>query len=275
MARAPGCITQKELCARNPTTQFTLQNSYKWMKGRSQPRSGEVYRDWALLLDLDQSAQFLSDCSPDVFTSLVSARYGLDPAGSGAPSAPAPASDPAAMFRGDYACCSSAWPKAARGRRIRGALPISPDADGTLRASYEERVSGGTLHYSGPVRVAKRMLSMTLSDTRPDTRQGHALFLNFPPPLPPVTVLTGLLAGSAYQDFETRPTASRILCVRSLQPAGAIARDNRYIDRCSETIDRDLESLGYDLGPEREIGALCREFLTTPGTGGRLEVPLS
>lgn len=274
-ARALGCVTQKELCARffdlNPKTQFTLQNSYKWMKGRSQPRSGAVYKDWAQLLDLGQSAQFLSECPYDVFAGLVSARYALDIEGTEPAAEDAQTSGMAAMLQGEYACYSPAWSKAARGQLIRGSLKIHLDAGGGLAALYEERVAGGTLSFTGWIRLMPRMLSAMLEDTA----HGHALSLSFPPPLPPGTVLTGMMAGAAYHDFETRPMATRMLCVRSRQAPGELEQSNRYIDLNAEQMNEDLQALGYDLAADLRIGALCRDFLSANRVSSYLEIPMA
>jgi hypothetical protein len=46
-AAALDCAGQKELCAAfrrvNPNTTFALDRSYKWMQGRSLPRSARLY----------------------------------------------------------------------------------------------------------------------------------------------------------------------------------------------------------------------------------------
>lgn len=274
-AKALGCATQKELCARfvalNPTTHFTLQNSYKWMKGRSLPRSGEVYRDWALLLDLDRSAQFLLDCPLDVFSDLLSARYGLTPAGIEMQLAEATRSGAGAALQGTYACYSLAWSKAARGRLIRGTLSITPDADDGMSARYEERVSSGALCYLGRVHLTPRTMSVVFEDPQ----NAHVLFFTCPTPLPNGKVLTGVLAGSAYHDMESRPTAVRMLCVHSAQPYETVIRGNRYLDASAETINGDLEDLAHDLGEEQGIGAVCEAFLTGQGADDRIEVSLS
>lgn len=273
-AKALGCTTQKEFCARfielNPTTHFTLQNSYKWMKGRSLPRSGEVYRDWAHLLDLDRSAQFLLDCPLDTFSGLLAARYGLTHEAIETQSGDSSNVGTHGLLQGTYACYSLAWSKAARGRLIRGSLSIWLDADGSLSARYEEQVAGGKLVFSGRVRGTARTVSIMLEDGEKD----HVLFFSFPAPLPPGTVLTGLLAGSVYHDLETRPTAARVLCVRSLHAGEVVTRGNRYLDACAETINRDLECIGYDLGTEQSIGAVCGDFLGKRGEDDRIEVSL-
>ena len=73
-----GCASQKDLCARfreaNPGTIFELDRSYKWMQGRSLPRSAQVYEDWAKLLGTGASAAHLQSCTVDEFLDLVCAR---------------------------------------------------------------------------------------------------------------------------------------------------------------------------------------------------------
>ena len=138
-ARALGCATQKELCARflacNPETQFRLANSYKWSQGHPQPRSGAVFDDWARVLDLDRPAQFLAECSLAEFIALVSTRYHLPDSELGLYLGATTPFDLADLLQGNYALYSLAWSKAAR--------PV--DSRLALHRGQGERQSPGAL----------------------------------------------------------------------------------------------------------------------------------
>ena len=66
-----GCSTRKELCARfravNPATEFDLERSFKWLQGKSLPRSMAIYEDWARLLGTARSGAWLAGCSTEAF----------------------------------------------------------------------------------------------------------------------------------------------------------------------------------------------------------------
>ena len=77
-----GCASQKELCAvfrqANPTTEFDLGRSYKWIQGRSLPRSPRVYKDWAGVLGMDRSADWIATCTLDAFVEALCTRHAVD-----------------------------------------------------------------------------------------------------------------------------------------------------------------------------------------------------
>ena len=274
-AQALGCVTQKELCARfhqaNPDTQFQLANSYKWMQGRATPRAGAVFEDWARVLDIGKSGRFLADCSLEEFAEALAAHYQLggetgDTDGSGA----APFSL-TALLLGHFALYSLSWSKAASGVVLRGSLHIEAASDGTPAAHYEERVAGGGLSFSGPVRAAHRALHLTLNDA---THQS-SLFFSCHRPTPPANVLTGIIAGSAYHDPESRPMAGRFFAVRHLQKEGVLTDSNRYLEGGARELARDLESLGYRFGADLDIGAVCLDFLGPANSPDQLAVSLT
>ena len=274
-AQALGCVTQKELCARfhqaNPDTQFQLANSYKWMQGRATPRAGAVFEDWARVLDIGKSGRFLADCSLEEFAEALAAHYQLGGETGDTGGGAATPFSLTALLRGRFALYSLAWSKAASGVVLRGSLHIETAQDGTLAAHYEERVAGGGLNFSGPVTAAHRALHLTLNDA---THQS-SLFFSCHRPAPPANVLTGIMAGSAYHDAESRPMAGRFFSVRQLQEGGALTDSNRYLQGGTSELARDLESLGYRFGADLDIGALCLDFLSPPNGTDQLAVSLS
>lgn len=274
-ALALGCVTRKELCARfyeiNPQTLFQLANSYKWIAGRAQPRSSSVFNDWARLLDLGRSGQFLADCPLDEFRQLLAARYDLAAGQSPDALASAAAFSLGDLLQGRYAVYSPAWSRAARGSIIRGSLEIAAGTGGALQARYEEQVPGDALCFEGRAAAAHHALHFMLEDLEHQS----SLFLCCRIPVPPANVLAGLIAGSAYHDPESRPMAVRMLCVRQLVEGEPIAKRNRYLDFDTDEVARDIEALGYSLPAGSEIGALCAGFLRHAGGSEMLEVPLA
>ena len=274
-AQALGCVSQKELCARfldvNPNTQFQLTNSYKWMQGRALPRSGAVYDDWARLLDLGKSAQYLTGCSLPEFVAALNERYeGVDDG---------PLVDDrddgsfslAALLQGSYAVYSLAWSKAARGLFIRGSLQITPGPDDEIRANYSERVAGGILHFDGHVSVSHRAIHILLRDRKHQS----SVLLTCHMPAPPANVLTGIMAGAAYHDPESRPMAVRLICVRNLAADGDPAERNRYLEGDLDGFDADIAALGYRLNKRQSLGAICSDFLRPRDSQERVEISLA
>jgi len=274
-AKALGCVTQKELCARflevNPQTQFELGNSYKWISGRAQPRSGGVFDDWARVLDLERSGRFLADCPLEEFRLLLAGRYEIaDDAPTAEPKV-AEAFSLGRMLQGSYAVYSLAWSKAARGSVIRGWLEIEPGEGGELAAQYSEQLPGGALTFSGRGVASHRALHFFLEDPEHQS----TLFLCCHTPTAPGNALLGLMAGSAYHDPESRPMAVRMLCVRNLNPSDGMASPNRYLGPSVDDIQKDIRGLGYHLAEDSDIGELCASYLS-PGDGwGVVEVPMA
>jgi hypothetical protein len=59
-----GLITRKDLAAAfrrvNAATPFDIERAHKWLQGRSSPRDTRLYQDWALVLGIDQSAEWIA-----------------------------------------------------------------------------------------------------------------------------------------------------------------------------------------------------------------------
>lgn len=79
---ALGFTTQKELHRRfleiAPGSGLEQDNLYKWIQGRSTPRSSKIYEHWAGMLRLDRPLSHLKSCSIDEFVDDMIGAYGLD-----------------------------------------------------------------------------------------------------------------------------------------------------------------------------------------------------
>jgi hypothetical protein len=274
-AQALGCVSQKELCARfleiNPNTQFRLANSYKWIQGRALPRSGAVYEDWARLLGLGKSAQFLTSCSLSEFVEALTAQGQHINDSSIVGEGDDGAFSLATLLQGNYAMYSLAWSKAARGLFVRGSLEIAAGSGNEIFANYSERVAGGILSFNGQVSVSHRAIHIILHDKKHQS----SVLLSCHTPAPPANIITGIMAGSAYHDPESRPMAVRLICVRKLTARGDLTASNRYLESGLEEFEEDIVALGYRLNKHQSIGAICSNFLRPPNSQERVEISLA
>lgn len=271
-----GCATQKDLCLLfrkvNPETEFDLERSYNWIRGRSRPRSARVYEDWAALLGTGRPTGFLTSCSMEEFLEVVAPCFGLslaelagmagDRAAGAEPGGTA--NRPPVYLAGSYACYSHAWSPHFRGMVVRGSLAIEPvatkDAPASLTAVYSESVAVGRLKVRGPVEVTGRSISVDLFEAEQQLRLLMTLFL----PSPPASVLAGVMSGAAFVDFLAQPAATRIVMIRIPDAsAPAIERSDRYLDVAKEPLSADLAALGVPVGPAEaiQLDRLLHEFL--------------
>ncbi len=273
-AAALGCAGQKELCAAfrrvNPDTAFGLDRSYKWMQGRSLPRSAHLYGDWAAVLGLDRPGAWIASCALEEFADALCAQRGLDremllrradlggvPAGEAAGES---------YLCGAYACYSHAQSPYYGGRVVRGALTIEPGFRGanTLVATYSQALAVGRAHASGPVLLADRAISLTLSTCS----QGAApLFLNLFRPAPPASVLAGIMGGFTMVDPDGQPPyATRIAMVRVPIAVAKLEASNRYMDPVDNALSSDLAALGLWISDADGLEARLWRLLS-PGQG--------
>src|SRR5690349_2437186 len=77
-----GCGALKDLAREfrrvNAATAFDIEPAYKWLQGRSAPRSPQVYADWAALLDLGHPADWLRRCTVEMLAEAICARHSID-----------------------------------------------------------------------------------------------------------------------------------------------------------------------------------------------------
>jgi len=282
-----GCASQKDLCARfrevNPRTTFDLERSYKWMQGRAEPRSAQIYVDWAALLRTDRPISYLQSCTIDEFLDLVcdlhkvdrralAMRAGITPGVR--PDAIEPEFSAALTARyltGAYACYSHAWSPYFQGRIIRGSLLIkAPERNaGPLLARYSETVPLGSLQLRGPVVLDDRSIHMDLLDTSARFRLTMSLFL----PGTLASVLAGVLSGVTIVDAHPQPAATRILMIRVPTTSLALLDgSNRYLDPAEGALSSDLIALGLPVSAPAELDALLEEFLGADAAGSYIKV---
>jgi hypothetical protein len=165
---ALGSKRQKDLALAfrraDPDTTFDLPRSYKWVQGRTLPRSARLYEEWAALLGLGCTAKQSLTESMDAFWARLTRRYG--PVRLGAPganrrrgSAPFPPAAKGEMAppHSYYACYSHAQSPYFQGQVIRGSLWISLPSGG----------QGSVAHYSQslPAGIARgRCIHHTVSE---------------------------------------------------------------------------------------------------------------
>jgi hypothetical protein len=85
------CLTAAWLCANsrkelaaafrrvNAATTFDVQRAHKWLQGRASPRGRGVYEDWARLVGLDESADWIAECSAETFLERLCGIHGVAP----------------------------------------------------------------------------------------------------------------------------------------------------------------------------------------------------
>jgi hypothetical protein len=275
-AAALGCATGKELCGRfaavNPATAFTLENAYKWMRGKAQPRMSSVYEDWAAVLGVGLTPQFVAAASFEAFAEALAPHFFLAEETVAALAAAAVEDDGAArapatdstwsaehILVGRFLAISPAWSPARRGSLIAGPVDIAARPDGWLATSYREHLFGQTVEMAGRLAVDGRTAqgSLTCSST------GRLFYFALLVPPPPGSLVGGLFCGNALHDPDARPTAGRIAFVRdrALGPEALEARA-RYIDADAAILAAELAALGYAGGEAAAKQLLA--FLVAP-----------
>lgn len=251
---ALGTPTQKELAAaflaRNPGTAFDLARSYKWLQGRTLPRSASLLAEWASLLDVGESHAWLAGCDLSAFAAALAKRYGrnasdlMHDAGlDAADDAAAP--EKGVFVGGAFACYSHAQSPFYAGRIIRASLAISPPdrAGEPLSAVYTQSFADRTASARGSGRPHGPTLVLMLDDVpRGLAPIVMTLFL----PMPPASLLAGLMMGAAALHPGLQPPyATRILAIRVPASAEAgLASSDRYLGRGTDDVVADLVALG-------------------------------
>ncbi|WP_207538739.1 hypothetical protein [Sabulicella rubraurantiaca] len=290
-AAALGVSGQKELCAAfrrvNPRTGFDLDRSYKWMQGRSLPRSQQVYEDWSAVCELDRPGAWIAASTLDEFATALGARHGLDPevllrrAGvderSASGTRKAVPGQEEHYLQGVYACFSHAQSPYYRDRIICGALlvesvaprskPGNPSGTG-LAARYSQALPSGQAYVSGPIlRGAGRALTLTLHE---GGSAGTApLCLSLALPAPPGSLLAGIMTGFTMLDPAAQPPyATRIVMIRVPVSIETVESAGGYLSAEPASLGRELRGLGLVLSPAAELEARLWRFLTA-SEGGR------
>lgn len=271
-----GCASQKELCAAfrrvNPQTGFDLERSYKWVQGRTLPRSPRIYEDWSAVLGLDRPGAWVASSELGEFVEAVAARHGADREalllGAGisrgtAPQATGPEED---YICGTYACYSHAQSPYYRGCIIRGALSIEPAARRAekLTARYSQALAVGHAFVAGPVlRGAGRALTLILTAGSSGAMPCISQLLL---PAPPGSLLAGNMSSFIMVDPNGQPPyATRIAMIRVPAAIEAVEASNRYIAPEPMALTRDLAALGLRVANSTGLEARLACFLTAAG----------
>ncbi len=281
-----GCATRKELCARfralNPATEVDLERCYKWLQGRSLPRSARVYEDWARLIGTERSGNWLAACSTEDFLEEVGTLVSIDRDqlravaaifNGGAPKT-TPLVDGADYACGAYAAFSWAWSPYRQGQLIRGLLRIDPGKRGRLAAAYEEALPSGWIRCTG---TAVRDGSVMHAEVAPGgSDRRDRLFFSLLVPGRPANVLCGLLQGTIINGPEPRPSAGRIVLLRlpgssELQPALATC----YLGADAGSLARDLADSDLPMERAETLAGLVLGFLGARADGNIEQVALS
>jgi hypothetical protein len=265
-----GAVTRKDLAAQfrriNPKTPFDVERAHKWLQGRARPRESQVYDDWAKLLDLGRTGQWIAECEIDAFLDAVCTRYERDRETLRSHLAPVAAGAAAqgrkAALGGTYACYSHAWSPYFRGRLIRGELSITPATQG-LVATYAEVLPTGRLMLDGIVNVGNRVVTIDVREHGGDAHFVFCLFL----PRPPASLLTGLMSGATVIGPDAQPSVTRIAVVRLPEPSPRLRQAEAYLPP-HPSVAQDLATLGLHIAEPDIVNRQLMAFLANGGEGG-------
>lgn len=249
-----GCTSRKDLCAAfraaNPATAFDLERAHKWLQGKALPRQASVYADWTRVLGTARSASWLASSARAAFLAELCALADADAATLEGRAAAfgKPVAEPARHYLcGDFMAYSHAWSPARRGQLIRGAFRLLPGPANRFRAEYQEAIAGGTFLVRGEARLAGRVLHALLHDTG----SSAPLFFTIAVPGRPANALCGVLAGATIASNDPEPSATRVVLLRSCDPA--IAAGNGYLPASALAADLAHHGLAAMAGPVRVL----------------------
>lgn len=287
---ALGNATHKELCGRfaevNPGTVFTIENCYKWMRGKTEPRVSSVYGDWASVLGGGLTASFIAASTFDEFATAVQALYSVPDAALA--KLREQSSDPLQvaigpggltshnnpwqtnrLLLGNYLAISLAWSRAEQDRLILGRATITQDESGNLLTRYQENLFGRSILSTGQMVCDGRLAQSPMICTS----TGRLYFLGLQAPTPPANLIGGMLSGGALYDFEARIVAGRIALVRDHRSEDEPRHLQGYMDASPTLIDRELANLGYQTDERRRRAAeRLLSFLREPAPSGLIEI---
>lgn len=265
-----GTVTRKDLAAAfrriNPKTPFDVERANKWLQGRARPRERQVYDDWAKLLDLGRSGQWIAECDVDAFLDAICTRHvcdrdALEREGHGATrdrqvreNGVQP--NPVAHLAGTFLTYSDAWSRYFPGRLICGELSVKTEAKSPqLAASYIQNLPSGSVHLRGSLAANGRTLAVELHD--PDTDEHYTMRLFRP--APPASVLAGFFSGPTYLSPETELTTARIVLVRLPSTCGR--RSTAAYLPAGASVAADLASVGLPMRNPAEVDRRLSAFL--------------
>ncbi|WP_340110132.1 hypothetical protein [Pikeienuella sp. HZG-20] len=286
---ALGFATKKELHRHfltvAPTLGLEQDSLYKWIQGRSTPRSSKVYEHWAGMLRLDRSLAHLKSCSIEEFADDVIKAYGLDPAmvttvaplGARPGAAdPDPADAPRAArddhLCGTFACYSRAFSPIFAGKIVRGILIIGPSSGASrIKARYTETTPFTELIHRGRVSPMNGLITLDLHDDRHDSH----VHLILHAPRTPASVLAGLMAGLSFHDASPRPSVTRFLAIRAPGiDLSALGGRECVFDEADHSIAEELIRSGLPIVDAVKFDRIVFDFLAGEGQGGFDHIPV-
>jgi hypothetical protein len=255
-----GCSTRKELCARfralNPATEFDLERSFKWLQGKSLPRSMTVYDDWARLLGTARGGTWLAGCSVEAFAEEVCALFQAD-AGELQARAAVFLGEKAVNgdgLSGEFVCYSWAWSPFRQGLLVRGELGLRPAASGKVGAVYSERLDGHLGEFRGSGARSGRTLHLTLSGAEGEHMAQSLLVAGRPS-----DCFCGLIQGFTVAGTTEEVSVSRIVGMRLPERGGA--QGLAYLAPEQDAVVADLGQCGYAAGITAALAEAVLRFL--------------
>lgn len=237
--------------------------------GSALPRGGQIYQDWAILVDLGESAEWIAGCSAASFAERLCRRHGLGLetllSRSEAFGAPRSAARPSRRcdLAGTYVCYSRAWSSYYPQHLLPGVLTIRATAGGeALRGDYAENLPIGRLGLSGPVSGGERVLTVHLADAE----SGMQLMLWLFMPTPPMTVLAGFITGTTFMSTKPQLCASRMIAFRMPPEAAPDLPTVGYM-KPGASIAADLALRGLAVASADALDHAAATYLAGSGDG--------
>ncbi|MFO1047266.1 MAG: hypothetical protein U1E52_05125 [Geminicoccaceae bacterium] len=276
-AAAFGLVTRKDLAAAfrrvNPSTSFDLDRAHKWLQGRAQPRDSRLYDDWSALLAIGRPGAWIAACTIEDFIDALAAEGPLDREallrqadlfGGGVQDGQAP------CFVGRYVAYSHAWAPYFRDQLIRGELTIEAERTRSRPfARYTEYLPTTTVRLEGPVTHQDRGLYLDLRGPNVTPLQ-FCLFA----PVPPASLLGGILCGLTLLSSEVQVSATRIVLARLPEGARGLRAGEHYLPP-DTSLAADLSRIGLPISDTAAVDAALRAFLGGGGGGGLDQIRLS
>lgn len=261
-----GCSTRKELCARfraaNPATEFDLERSFKWLQGKSLPRSMAIYEDWARLLGTARSGAWLAGCATEAFLDEACGLFQANAAEVQVLAAKFLGDRAAATgdgLSGDFVCYSWAWSPFRQGWLIRGLLTLRPAPSAKVSAVYTEQMERDPGIFSGNGTRNGRTLQLALSGQEGE-HMAQSLLLSGRPS----DCYCGMLQGFTLAGTTAEVSGGRIVGMRV--PEGGAPQGQGYMQPEAAVVAHDLQLCGF--GPEaseRLAGAVLRFLAVQDG----------
>jgi len=268
-----GAVTRKDLAAAfrrvNAATPFDVDRADKWLQGRAKPREQQVYEDWAKLLDLGRSAQWIADCDSEAFLDAICVRHQRDRDTlrahvDRAAVLASPPQDRGQPIGGTYACYHNSISPYYQGQLIRGELTIAAaPAVQRLSATYEETMAPGRRFRLDGVVTQRRVLHIDVSDTAGEAQVVFCLF----PPAPLVSVLAGFMCCVPLIGADAQPSITRIAMIRLPVPSQQL-RDTPAPLSLQVSVAEDLISLGLPVPAPALADQHIAAFLEGGDAGG-------